>query len=209
MSQPAKVQPAKVQGKIRAAALLTLAIAVLCSAVSPLVHAETAAARFAGKPKFDEGKALGYFIWRDGDSWKVRWTTFGAEHRFSGRVVVEGGELRDFKRIDVDKERRVIAPGRPARVVRGPAGRVRGVRPGRAPVVASREEDHIEQETEHVLRFNTRTDDDIDGFDFKTVGGARAIRFVLEIDGRPRPAEVEVGRDNFKPAENPVVVRLP
>jgi hypothetical protein len=189
--------------------MLAVAAAMVCSPVTWPVHAETAAARFAGKPKFDEGHALGYFIWRDGDGWKVRWTTFGAEHRFSGRVVVEGGELRDFKRIDVDKERRVIAPGRPARVVRGPRGHVRGVRPGRGPVVATREEDHIEQETEHLLRFNTRTDDDIDGFDFKTVGGVREIRFVLEIDGVARPAEVEVGRENFKPRKTPVVVRLP
>lgn len=195
-------QPAKVQS-------LAVAAVMVCSVVSPRVHAETSAARFAGKPKFDEGYALGYFIWRDGDGWKVRWTTFGAEHRFSGRVVVEGGELRDFKRIDVDKERRVIAPGRPARVVRGPRGHVRAVRPGRGAVVATREEDHIEQETEHLLRFNTRTDDDIDGFDFKTVGGIREIRFVLEIDGVPRPAEVEVGRENFKPREAPIVVRLP
>jgi hypothetical protein len=172
-------------------------------------QADTGAARFNGKPQFKEGKALGYFIWRDGDTWKVRWTTFGAQHRFSGRVMVESGELRDFKRVDVDVERKVIAPGRPARVVRGPRGRVREVRPGRGAVVAEREEDHINQESEHLIRFTTRTDDDIDGFDFKTVGGAREIRFVLEIDGQPRPREVEVGKENFVPGENPVVVRLP
>jgi hypothetical protein len=76
-------------------------------------------------------------------------------------------------------------------------------------VVAEREEDHIVQETEHLLRFNTRTDDDIDGFDFKTTGGKREVRFVLEIDGASRPEEIEVGRENFKPHENPIVVRLP
>jgi hypothetical protein len=189
--------------------VLTLMVVAVCTALACEARAETPAARFAGKPRFDEGKALGYFIWRDGDSWKVRWTTFGAERRFNGRVIVEGGELRDVKRIDVDEERKVIAPGRPARVVRGPRGRVRGVRPGRGAVVATREEDHIVQENEHLLRFNTRTDDDIDGFDFKTVGGKREIRFVLEIDGQPRPAEVEVGRENFKPAEHPIIVHLP
>ena len=130
------------------------------------------------------------------------------EPRFSGRVTIEGAEFRSFKRIDVDSERKVIAPGRPARVVRGPGGRVRGVAPGRAPIVASREEDHIVQETEHVLRFNTQTNDDIDGFDFKLKDETGVLRFVLEIDGKPHPAEVEVGRSNFKPAENPVVVKL-
>jgi hypothetical protein len=34
------------------------------------------------------------------------------------------------------------------------------------------------------------------------------LRFVLEIDGVPRPGEVEVGRENFKPNETPLVVRL-
>lgn len=172
------------------------------------VLADTDAARLVGRPTFSEGKALGYFVWKDGDTWKLRWTTFGAEHRFSGRVTVEGGEVQSLKRVDVDTERRVIAPGRPPRVVRGPAGRVRGVRGGRPAVVATREEDKIEQETEHLIRFLTRTDDDIDGFDFKVTPGTTVLRLVLEIDGSPRPAEVEVGRENFKPLQDPLVINL-
>lgn len=177
-------------------------------AASAAVHAQNAAARYQGKPKFSEGKALGYYVWQDGDTWKVRWTTFGAQHLFTGTVLVEGGELRDFKRVDVDTERRVIAPGRPRRVVRGPRGRAVGVAPGRGPVVASRDEDRIEQETEHVIRFAARTDDDIDGFDFKTTATADVIRLELRIDNRRQPGEIEVGRDNFKPENDPLVVRL-
>ena len=116
--------------------------AILLAGVFPVL-AETAAARFAGQPKFSEGKALGYFIWKDGDTWKVRWTNFDAEHRFTGSVAVEGGEITSMKRVDVDVERKVIAPGRPGRPVRGPGGRVVGRTGGRAPVVASREEDKI------------------------------------------------------------------
>ena len=71
---------------------LFMCVAVLTALVAPSLQATTAAARFNGRPKFDEGKALGYFVWRDGDTWKVRWTTFGATHRFSGRVVIESGE---------------------------------------------------------------------------------------------------------------------
>jgi hypothetical protein len=177
-------------------------------AEAPPVLADVAAARFIGEPKFDEGKALGYFIWRDGATWKLRWMTFGAEHRFSGRVTVEGGTITSFKRIDVDVERKVIAPGRAPTIVRGPRGRVVGRSGGRPPVVASRDEDTIEQETEHLIRFNTRTDRDLDGLNFEVTGTTEVLRFVLEIDGVARPAEVEVGRENFKPNEAPLIVRM-
>lgn len=177
-------------------------------AASPFVVADTAVERFEGRPKFSDGEALGYFVWKDGETWKLRWTTFGAERRFTGRIAVEGGAFTSMKRIDVDTERKVIAPGRPPRVVRGPAGRVRGRVAGRPAVVASKDEDRIEQENEHLIRFNTRTDDDIDGLDFKVSNSAQVLRFILEIDGAPRPAEVEVGRHNFKPEANPLVVRL-
>jgi hypothetical protein len=192
---------------LRHLAVLVLA-AITLTVGSTISLAETAAARFDGRPTFHDGKALGYFIWKDGDTWKLRWTTFGAEHRFNGRVVVEGGEIQSFKRIDVDEERKVVVPGRAPRVVRGPRGRVRDVRGGRAPVVASRDEDRIEQEDERTVRFLTRTDDDLDGLDVKVTNASRLLRFFLEIDGKPRPAEVEVGRDNFKPNEHPVVVRI-
>ncbi len=134
--------------------------------------------------------------------------TFGSEHRFSGRIHVEGATVQSLKRIDVDTERKIIAPGRPGRFVRGPRGRVVGRTGGRAPVVASRDEDHIEQETEHLIRFLTVTDEDGDGLDFKIAGNAEVLRFIREIDGEPRPAEVEGGKGNFKPNENPLVVRL-
>jgi len=172
------------------------------------VQAAMPVARFDGRPQFKEGKALGYFIWRDGDTWKVRWTTFGAEKRFTGTVMIEGGTLKSFKRIDVDQERRVIRPGRPGRVVRGPGGRVRGAVPGRAPVVAARDEDHINQENEHEIRFAARTDDDIDGFDFKVDERTDRVRFRLEIDGRMQAEEIEIGARNVHPDEDPLIAVL-
>ena len=185
-----------------------LSVFTLLTLIAPIASAQTLAARFDGRPEFKEGKAYGYFIWRDGDTWKIRWTTFGAEHRFNGRIVLEGGDFKSFKRIDVDEERKVIRPGAAPRVVRGPAGRVRGVRPGRAPVVAERTEDKIEQEDERTLLWLTRTNDDVDGVDFKVTESTVVIRFNLMIDGDAKPAEVEVGKENFKPNENPVRVRL-
>lgn len=186
---------------------LLLFIAIVAVSV-PLSAVDVPAARFAGKPKFDDGKALGYFIWVDGNTWKVRWTTFGAEHRFTGRVVLEDGEFQKFKRVDPDVERKVLAPGRPARVVRGPRGRAVGVTGGRPAVVATKEEDIVLQETERLIRFSTRTNDDLDGLDFEVTRAVTAIRFLLQIEGKPVPQEVEVGRDNFKPKEMPLVVRI-
>lgn len=170
--------------------------------------AQIPAETFDGRPTYKEGKALGYFVWRDGDTWKLRWMTFGAEHKFNGRVVVEGGDIKSFNRIDVDEERKVIRPGHAPRVVRGPRGRVRGVTPGRAPVVAERELDKIEQEDERTVRWLTNTNDDVDGVDVKVTETATELRFFLMIDGQPRPMEVEVGKDNFKPGTIPVRVRL-
>lgn len=58
------------------------------------------------------------------------------------------------------------------------------------------------------LTFVARTDDDIDGVDFQVDDAARLVRFVLEIDGVARPAEIEIGKDNVKPKGHPVIVRL-
>lgn len=185
--------------------VLSAVFVVLASVVAV---AQTVESRYVGKPEFSSGDALGYFVWKDGDTWKLRWTTFGTTHRFSGRIVIEGGELRDFKRVDVDVERKVMAPGRPPRVVRGPRGRAVGVQPGRGAVVATRTEDRIAQETERIIVFSTETDDDLDGLDFKVTEPTNLIRMNLEIDGRPRPEEVEVGGRNFKPNANPLVIRL-
>jgi hypothetical protein len=102
----------------------------------------------------------------------------------------------------------VLVPGRAPHVVRGPAGRVRGVSGGRRAVVATRTEDKIEQDDERTILFNTVTDDDIDGLDFKVTDDARAVRLLLQIDGVPKPAEIEVGRENFKPNETPLVIRI-
>lgn len=192
--------------KTRVYLVCAIVLALALSAIVPLLAIDKSA--FDGKPAFKEGDSFGYYLWKDGDTWKIRWTTFGANRVFSGAVNVEGGEVDDLKRIDVDTERTVIRPGRPGRVVRGPRGRVVGVQPGRAPVVAERTADHITREDANTIRFHTRTDDDIDGFDFKTKGGPERIRFVLEIDGTSRAVTVSIGRNNVHPAENPFVVPL-
>ena len=49
--------------------------------------------KFDGKPDFSKGSDLGYFIWHEGDTWKVRWTTTCAMRNFTGHVTAEGGKL--------------------------------------------------------------------------------------------------------------------
>ena len=163
-------------------------------------------AAFEVRPECKEGSDRSYFVWNEGKEWHIRWTTLGQMQTFTGSVRALGGELKDLKRIDVDAELRVVRPGRPARVVRGPAGRLR-VAPGRGPVVASRTNDHITQVDDQLIRWNTRTDDDIDGIRFE-VDDVRALTFDLKINGDSRPLSVEIGRRNVHPGDNPFTVRL-
>jgi len=44
--------------------------------------AQAQVAQFNGKPDFSKGSELGYFVWGDGATWKVRWTTTGAMRSF-------------------------------------------------------------------------------------------------------------------------------
>lgn len=184
--------------------LLMLALLpVTTTATGPLAQAPAA---FEGRPQFKEGSDRSYFVWNDGDDWHIRWTTLGQMQTFTGSVRAMGGKLDDLKRIDVDSELKVVRPGRPARVVRGPAGRVR-VAPGRGAVVTSRTNDHITMVDDHLIRWNTRTDDDIDGIDFEAKD-VRALTFDLKIAGDSRPMAVEIGRKNVTPPSNPFTVRL-
>ena len=89
----------------------------------------------------------------------------------------------------------------------GPRGRVRVVG-GRAPVVVSRDQDKIEKDGDNRIVFSARTDDDIDGFDFKADDHVTDLRFMLEIDGRQFPNLVQFGRDNQKATAIPLTVRL-
>jgi len=193
---------------MRHATLAHLIVAAALVGIPVGATAQEPATQYDGKPSFEAGKALGYFLWRDGETWKLRWMTFGAAHSFSGRVVVEGGAIESFKRIDIDTERQVIRPGHRTTTVRGPRGRPVAVRPGRAPVVAVKTLDKIEQQSETIVQWLTNTDDDLDGIDFKVTASATVLRFNLMIDDEARPKEVEGGKGNFKPGVNPVVVRL-
>ena len=188
----------------------SIALAALTAlAALPLPAQGLPAVQFEGRPAFGEGVDLGYYLWRDeGDTWHVRWTTMGKQRRFTGAVTAEGGELKNLKRIDVEKERKVIYAGRPAHVVRGPRGRVVGVQGGRAPVVVAKAQDHIEKDGDPRIVFAALTGNDIDGFDFKVDKDVAILRFVLNIDGQERPGTVEIGAANTKIRNLPLFVTL-
>lgn len=171
-----------------------------------LAAAGQAPPEYAGRPAFEENSDRSYYVWHEGATWHVRWTTLGEMRQFGGSVVATGGKIDDLKRIDVEAEARIIRPGRPPRVVRGPAGRPRAVAPGRPPVVDTKLQDHITREDDHTIRWRARTDD-IDGFSFK-VEGVNQLRFDLRIEGNSRVRSVEIGRGNVHPSANPFTVRL-
>jgi hypothetical protein len=162
---------------------------------------------FEGKPKFEQGEALGYFVWKEGDTWKVRWTTFGKMRNFKGRVTAEGGDIKSLKRIDVESERRIINPGYEPQVVVGRRGGVRVIG-GRSPVVVERTQDKIEKESDRMIRFTALTDDDIDGFDFKVAKETRELKFSLLLDGVAQVNIIKIGPDARIPSSNPFVVVL-
>ena len=160
-----------------------------------------------GEPSFSEGYDAGYFVWKDGDTWKVRWTTKGLQRHFTGNVIADSGKLKSLKRIDVEKTSKVIRRGRPARVVRGPRGGTR-VRRGRRTVVATKTQDKIEKDGDRKIWFDSKTDADIDGFDFKPDKKVETLRFALRIDGKSRPAMINLGEDKNRPSSTPFEVSL-
>lgn len=191
----------------RATAIATVLLLVVTGVAT--TSAGTAVdARFDGRPVFSEGLDRGYFVWREGREWHVRWTTRGRMLTFSGTVVAEGGEIDDLDRVDLDRESRLVRGGSRPVLVRGPRGRVRYERRPTT-TVATRSVDRVEKDdNDRVIRFHARTDADIDGFDFTVDAEVRALRFVLEIDGETRAIDVEVGRDNARPGGNPFTVAL-
>ncbi len=52
-----------------------------------------------GNPRFVAGRSLGCFIWHDGQTWRVRYTSRGAPHRFSGTIIANGKIMALKKRM--------------------------------------------------------------------------------------------------------------
>ena len=74
--------------------------------------------------------------------------------------------------------------------------------------MVEREQDKIEKDGNNRIVFLARTNDDIDGFDFKVDEKVKTLRFLLEIDGKLLPQHIEVGKNNQKAPSLPLVVEL-
>lgn len=183
------------------------ALLVCLSAVAPAA-AGVPAASCDGRPAFGAGEKLGYWVWREGSRWSVRWTTLGALRAFAGSVEAEGGDLKRLDRVDVERESRVVRGGRPGHTWVGPRGRVHH-NPGRAPVVATHEQDKIAKDGDSRIVWSSRTDLDIDGFDFDAGAKVTRLRFTLRLDGRTVAQDVALGASAVAPAQNPFAVELP
>jgi hypothetical protein len=79
---------------------------------------------------------------------------------------------------------------------------------GHGPVVAERKQDKIEKDGDRRIFWISRTDADIDGFDFKVDRDVTRLRFALEVDGESRAGLVELGAGNASPQHNPFAVDL-
>jgi len=57
-----------------------------------------AGAPFTGQPTYTDGKELGYFIWKDAkNTWHIKWSHDGKNHRFSGNIIpIGGGQLKSW-----------------------------------------------------------------------------------------------------------------
>ena len=66
----------------------------------------------------------------------------------------------------------------------------------------------MEMDGDHTILFNALTVGDIDGFDFKVDEKVESLKFSLNINGEPRPLLVQIGKENQKPRQLPLVVRL-
>jgi len=56
-----------------------------------------------GQPSYmGVGSTHRFIIWRDGNSWKIRTTTAGLEHRFEGRIIANGGTINSVSQTGLE-----------------------------------------------------------------------------------------------------------
>jgi len=123
-----------------------------------------------GKPKnFSIGKVNGYWVWHDDGVWYLR-TTGGGK-----------GAHRFVGQVEV--------AGGPFVKLLGTKGETSGKLVDR----------FVYNEARSAIRFDFRTDENVDGFNFVAAPTATALKFTLAVDGNAAPNIIRVGRDGDHP----------
>lgn len=61
----------------------------------------------SGMPIYHAGKKLGYFLWKEGDVWKLRWSSDQTERKFKGSLKSDGN-IEIFKKYNIEKGDRLL-----------------------------------------------------------------------------------------------------
>lgn len=124
-----------------------------------------------GKPKnFSIGKVNGYWVWHDDGVWYLR-TTGGGK-----------GAHRFVGQVEVS--------GGPFIKLQGTKGEASGTLVDRFAFNAAR----------NAIRFDFKTDEGVDGFNFVAAPTATALKFTLAVDGNTAPNSIRVGLEGDHPA---------
>lgn len=124
-----------------------------------------------GKPKnYSIGKVNGYWIWHDDGVWYLR-TTGGGK-----------GAHRFVGQVEVSG---------------GPFVQLAGIKGETSGKLVDR---FVFNGDRSAIRFDFKTDEGVDGFNFVAAPAASALKFTLAVDGNAAPNIIRVGRDGDHPA---------
>lgn len=71
--------------------------------VTALVAFALPRSQLRGRPQFEIGRELGYYLWMDGAVLHIRWTTLNPEnHVFRGEVTAQQGSLTNLTRVSLE-----------------------------------------------------------------------------------------------------------
>ena len=162
---------------------------------------------YEGRPTIDQRNATGYYLWHGGDQWHIRWVAVDHARQFKGSVVAEGGRIRSMKQIDPGVEARTYLPW--VKNLTVTVGRIDGVGShGAPPPERSDDRTNIKNDGPAKIAFDARVGDNVGGFDFSPDDSVTTLRFDLQLDGKPKPAMIRIGKEGQVGTDLPLVVAL-
>lgn len=88
--------------KVTSRARWALAVGCLVCLIGGTLAAYAAEEYYKGRPDFTVGQAKGYFVWKEGGDWHVRWETKGKKITASGTVTCDGAFAK-VKKVGAEK----------------------------------------------------------------------------------------------------------